>query len=109
MRQSYHDSSHCQSGYGCVDSVVGVDIADFFDRRAEDGVGSFVDERAKAVDRHVLDIAVTIVECVDEAVDDSRASGVIVNEEGGSTRLEHSVEVIEGHVANIGVRIAESG
>jgi hypothetical protein len=109
MRQSYHDGPHRKSRDGIVDGVVGLDVADFLDCRAKNALGSFVDEGSEAVDCHVLHIAIAVVERVNEAVDDSRACGVVVNEEGGRARLEHSVKVIEGHVSNIGVWVVEFG
>ena len=109
MREGDDDCPHRQSRHGRIDCVVGLDVADFLDGRTEDALGSPVDKRAQAVDRHVLDIAVAIVECVDEAVDDPRAGSVVVRKEGGSTGLEHAMEVIEGHVPDIGVRVVEFG
>lgn len=109
MGEGDDDCPHRQRRHGRVDCVVGLDVADFLDSGTEDTLGSPVDKRTQAADRHVLDIAVAIVECVDEAVDDPRAGGVVMGKEGGSTGLEHAMEVIEGHVPNVRVRVVEFG
>lgn len=57
----------------------------------------------------VLNLAILVIQGLDEAINDLCAAVVVTGEEGLSTRVQETVEVIQRHVTKVCIRVVQLG